>query len=579
MREFVTLALERDGHEVRGVDSAAGAISALAHEIPDLMVSDVCMPEMDGFELVGALRADPRTRALPVVFLTALDDQQSIVHGLDLGADDYLAKPFGVADLQARVRAKLERPAVPLDAWVRHPAAGLLTPQRMKGEIARAAGSGRPGCLAVLDLAERSAIIARLGRRAAQDLVGDLAALAAAPAQRDRIGADEEGRLLILFPDQDVERARAEMLEIAQDIAATGFVTAGERVHVTPLVGIVTFDGRGAEAHPATALVSRARRAGAAAAAALDLEPVVWSPDLDAQLALMAPAPVERPLLRRLQTPLQIAATFVLGVLLPFGVYVGAADAGFDISKVAYILVVAALMFTAALIWAEGILAQHPPEPPPLRTDVPPPAASAIIAAYLPNEAPTVVETVEAFLRLEYPGPLQIILAYNTPERLPVEDALARIAERDARLLLLKVEGSTSKAQNVNAALAVVGGEFVGVFDADHHPEPASFVRAWRWIGGGYDVVQGHCVVRNGDASWVARTVAVEFEAIYAVSHPGRARLHGFGIFGGSNGFWRTRPAAPDADARLHAHRGHRLLASGRPRGRADRLGPRPALT
>ena len=47
-------------------------------------------------------------------------------------------------------------------------------------------------------------------------------------------------------------------------------------------------------------------------------------------------------------------------------------------------------------------------------------------------------------------------------------------------------------------------------------------------------------MVRNGDASWVARTVAVEFESIYAVSHPGRARLHGFGIFGGSNGYWRT---------------------------------------
>ena len=53
-------------------------------------------------------------------------------------------------------------------------------------------------------------------------------------------------------------------------------------------------------------------------------------------------------------------------------------------------------------------------------------------------------------------------------------------------------------------------------------------------------MVQGHCLIRNGDASLVARLVAVEFEQIYTVSHPGRARLHGFGIFGGSNGFWRT---------------------------------------
>jgi cellulose synthase/poly-beta-1,6-N-acetylglucosamine synthase-like glycosyltransferase len=52
--------------------------------------------------------------------------------------------------------------------------------------------------------------------------------------------------------------------------------------------------------------------------------------------------------------------------------------------------------------------------------------------------------------------------------------------------------------------------------------------------------VQGHCVVRNGGASRTARTVAVEFEAIYAVSHPGRARMHDFGVFGGSNGYWRA---------------------------------------
>ena len=48
------------------------------------------------------------------------------------------------------------------------------------------------------------------------------------------------------------------------------------------------------------------------------------------------------------------------------------------------------------------------------------------------------------------------------------------------------------------------------------------------------------CACCNGDASWVARLAAVEFESIYAVSHPGRARLHGFGIFGGSNGYWKT---------------------------------------
>lgn len=85
-----------------------------------------------------------------------------------------------------------------------------------------------------------------------------------------------------------------------------------------------------------------------------------------------------------------------------------------------------------------------------------------------------------------------------------------------------------------------VTGDFVGVFDADHHPAPGSFKRAWRWIASGVDVVQGHCVVRNGEDGYLQRLVTSEFEAIYAVAHPGRARVHGFGIFGGSNGYWRT---------------------------------------
>ena len=141
---------------------------------------------------------------------------------------------------------------------------------------------------------------------------------------------------------------------------------------------------------------------------------------------------------------------------------------------------------------------------------------------------------------MEYPSDLQIILAYNTPKDMQFEAVLEDIARRDPRFVPLRVRTSTSKAQNVNAALGLVEGQFVGVFDADHQPDPTSFTRAWDWLANGFDVVQGHCFIRNGDVSWVARTVAIEFEQIYAVSHPGRARLHRFGIFGGSNGYWKT---------------------------------------
>lgn len=61
-----------------------------------------------------------------------------------------------------------------------------------------------------------------------------------------------------------------------------------------------------------------------------------------------------------------------------------------------------------------------------------------------------------------------------------------------------RVAKSTSKAENINVALAKARSAFVGIFDADHHPEPESFIRAWRWLSNGYDVVQGHNVICNG---------------------------------------------------------------------------------
>ncbi|MCW2789453.1 MAG: response regulator receiver modulated diguanylate cyclase [Aeromicrobium sp.] len=233
----------------------------------------------------------------------------------------------------------------------------------------------------------------------------------------------------------------------------------------------------------------------------------------------------------------QIFMATIGSIVLPFLGLVGLHHLGFDPSSLLYWILVGALGITAATIWAECLHALDPPKPP-ARRDGPAPRASAVIAAYLPNEADTIVETIHSFLAQAYSGGLQIVVAYNTPTPLPVEDELADLARRHDDLVVVKVNDSTSKAQNVNAALRVTDGEFVGIFDADHHPMAGAFDRAWQWLGDGVDVVQGHCVIRNGDDSALAKLVAVEFEQIYAVAHPGRAALHGFGIFGGSNGYW-----------------------------------------
>ena len=271
----------------------------------------------------------------------------------------------------------------------------------------------------------------------------------------------------------------------------------------------------------------------------IDLRPVRYDPKVHVARVRAEPGWWKR-LLDKLRLPFQVTIVQLIPIFVPLVLYLALYTlVGIDVASVTYVIVVLALAGTATFIWVEGFLALRPVTPPGQPATAYPPA-SAIIAAYLPNEAATVVETIEAFLRIEYPAPLQVIIAYNTPVDLPIEAALRDIAQRDPRFLLLRVKNSTSNAQNVNAALAEVRGELVGVFDADHQHNPDSYRRACRWLSDGYDVVQGHCLVRNGDETWVARMVAVEFEVIYVVSHPGRARLHGFGIFGGSNGYWKT---------------------------------------
>lgn len=239
-------------------------------------------------------------------------------------------------------------------------------------------------------------------------------------------------------------------------------------------------------------------------------------------------------------TPLLIVLSFVLSIAVPFGIMVASYQSGVDISPWFYWGVVLTLVIMALTQFIEGVAAMRQVEPP-TAPDWKPPRATAIIAAYLPNEAATILETLDSFFAHEYSGGLQVILAYNTPTDLPVENELRRLEQLHANFLALRVNHSRSKADNVNAALASVEGEFIGVFDADHQPMQGAFERAWRWMSDDVGIVQGHCVVRNGDESRVARMVAIEFEQIYAVNHPGRARVQGFGIFGGANGYWNTQ--------------------------------------
>ncbi|QUW01644.1 response regulator [Chloracidobacterium sp. MS 40/45] len=104
-RKLLQVWLSHDGYEITSVDNGKAALEAARRVLPDLVLSDVMMPEMDGFALCRELRADPYLGEVPIVLVTTLSDKASRLHGIEVGADDFLTKPYDQAELRARVRS------------------------------------------------------------------------------------------------------------------------------------------------------------------------------------------------------------------------------------------------------------------------------------------------------------------------------------------------------------------------------------------------------------------------------------------------------------------------------------------
>lgn len=107
--------LSKEGYEVVTANSAEEALTLDIASF-DLLLLDVMMGGMSGFELTGKLKTDPKTGGVPVIFITARDTEDDAVEGLDLGADDYISKPFSIREVVSRVKAVLRRTAAIPDA-------------------------------------------------------------------------------------------------------------------------------------------------------------------------------------------------------------------------------------------------------------------------------------------------------------------------------------------------------------------------------------------------------------------------------------------------------------------------------
>jgi two-component system, OmpR family, phosphate regulon response regulator PhoB len=111
IQELIAYNLKQAGHQPLRADNAEQALNLVSNALPDLVLLDWMLPGLSGIEFARRLRADKRTRGIPIIMLTARSDEHDKLQGLETGADDYITKPFSPRELNARIKAVLRRRA------------------------------------------------------------------------------------------------------------------------------------------------------------------------------------------------------------------------------------------------------------------------------------------------------------------------------------------------------------------------------------------------------------------------------------------------------------------------------------
>ena len=168
IRDLLAFHLERDGFQVTRATTGTEALRQLRAAPPDLVILDLMLPEMNGLEVCRRLRADPTTAGLPVIMLTAKGDEVDRVVGLELGADDYVVKPFSPKEMLARVRAVLRRARAPVSGAPL--AVGGIT---LDGATHRATVSGHPLSLTPKEFDLLRALLEARGRVLSREFLLD----------------------------------------------------------------------------------------------------------------------------------------------------------------------------------------------------------------------------------------------------------------------------------------------------------------------------------------------------------------------------------------------------------------------
>jgi len=218
------------------------------------------------------------------------------------------------------------------------------------------------------------------------------------------------------------------------------------------------------------------------------------------------------------------------------------------------------------------------------------PSLTVLLPCYLPNEQTILMDTINHLIeQLEYGYPFRLIVCYNTPKPMEFEQDLraldGHVYPSGRSVMILKVEGSTSKAQNLNNALDFVETEHVALYDADHHPDPHSLLIATAHMAAReVACVQGSTYLRQRP-NLLSMYINAEFFATHFVYFPAMQFLTSIGVFGGSNALWKTDALkayqfrhdvqTEDIDVSIRSLLGGQVKISFCPESRSGELPPR----
>ena len=296
--EIIATRLRFRGYEILEARTGKEALAAVRKCAPDLILLDVMLPDIDGYEISRRIKGDERLPFIPIILVTARDTTQDKVAGLDAGADDYLTKPVNFAELEARVRSmlrikrlqdELEEKNRELERLsISDGLTGLYNHRHIHGllqeEFERALRTGERLTVAMFDLDRFKAVNDNYGHQAGDRVLEQFAAILRHTAREiDRIGRYGGEEFMVVLPETGIEDGVVFVERVRREVARRRFsIGPHESIRMTVSCGVATFPNHGI--HDPETLIRQADEA-LYAAKATGRNRVVRADDMPAELA------------------------------------------------------------------------------------------------------------------------------------------------------------------------------------------------------------------------------------------------------------------------------------------------------